>query len=59
MLLLSYARSPFRGFESYLRNVVGFDGEDIRLALKQHNSNFVTYQIPPGIYSINDTSEIV
>ena len=34
MLLLCYARSPFRDFESYLRIVVGLDENDIQLILK-------------------------
>ena len=42
---MGYARSPFRGFESYLRNVYGL--------------NFLTYQIQSGIYSIDDISKIV
>ena len=35
ILLMGYARSPFRDFESYLRIVVGSDEDDIRLILKQ------------------------
>ena len=34
-LLMGYARSPFREFEGYLRNVVGLDEDDIQLILKQ------------------------
>ena len=45
-----YARSLFRDFESYLRIVVGLDEDDIKLILKQYNSNFVTYGLLPGIY---------
>ena len=37
ILLMAYARSPFRDFESYLRIVVGLDEDDIRLILKQYN----------------------
>ena len=59
MLLLGYARSPFRDFESYLRIVIGLDESDIWLVLKQYKSNFVTYEIPPGIYKIKDISEVV
>ena len=59
MLLLGYARSPFRDFESYLRIVIGLDESDIWLILKQYKSNFVTYEIPPGIYKIKDISEVV
>ena len=35
ILLLGYARSLFRDFESYLRVVVGLDEEDIQLILKE------------------------
>ena len=59
MLLMGYARSPFRDFESYLRIVVGLDEDDIRLILKQYNEKFVTYEIPPGIYTIKDLQEAV
>ena len=33
MLLLRYARSPFRNFESYLGTVVGLDEDSIQLLL--------------------------
>ena len=56
---MCYARSPFREFESYPRNVVGLDEDDIQLILKQYNWNFVTCEIAPGIYSIKDISEAV
>ena len=59
MLLMGYARSSFRDFESYLRIVVGLDEDVILLILKQYNSNFVTYELSPGIYSIKDISEVV
>ena len=57
ILLLGYARSPFRDFESYLRIVVGLDEEDIQLILKQYNSHFITYELTPGIYTIQDISD--
>ena len=59
MLLIGYARSPFRDFESYLRIVVGLDEDDIRLILKQYNEKFVTYEIPPVIYTIKDLQEAI
>ena len=59
ILILGYARSPFRDFESYLRIVVGLDEEDIRLFLKQYNSHFITYELTPGIYTIQDISYVV
>ena len=36
ILLLGYARSPFRDFESYLRIVVGLDEDDIELIIKNN-----------------------
>ena len=53
-LLLGYARSRFRDFESYLRMIVGLDEDDIRLILKQYNANFVTYELDPGNHTIED-----
>ena len=57
ILLLNYSRS-FRDFESYLRIRVGLD-EDIQLILKEYNSHFITYQLSPGIYTIQDISDAV
>ena len=57
ILLLGYSRSPFRDFEGYLRIVVGLDEEDIQLILKQYSSHFITYELTPGIYTIQDISE--
>ena len=59
ILLLGYARSPFRDFESYLRIVVGLDEEDIQLILKQYISYFFTYKLTPRIYTIHDISDAV
>ena len=57
--LFGYARSPFRDFESYLRIVVGLDEEDIQLILKQNNSHFITYELTPGVYTIQDISDAI
>ena len=59
ILLLGYSRSLFRGFGSYLRTVVGLDEEDIQLSLKQYNSHFITYELLPGIYKIQDVSDAI
>ena len=59
ILLMCYARSPIRAFESCLRIIVGLNENDIQLILKQNISRFMTYEIPPGNYSIEDISEIV
>ena len=56
ILLMSYAKSPFRDFESYLRSVVGLNEDDIQLILKQKNLIFVTYETQSGIHSIEDIS---
>ena len=59
ILLLGYARSLFQDFESYLRIVVGLPEEDIQLILKEYNSLFITYELTPGIYSIQDISDTI
>ena len=59
IFLLGYSRSLFQGFESYLGIVVGLDEEDNQLILKQYNSHFVTYELTPGIYTIQDSSDTI
>ena len=59
ILLLGYSRSLFRDFESCLRIVIGLDEEDIQLILKQYNSHFVTYELTPGIYTIQDILDTI
>ena len=59
ILLLNYSRSQFRDFESYLRIRVGLDEEDIHLILKEYNSHFITYELSPGNYTIQDISDAV
>ena len=59
MLLLGYSRSLFRDFESYLGTVVGLNEEDFQLILKQYNSHFIPYDLTPGIYTIQDTSDTI
>ena len=59
MLLKGYARSPFRHFESYLGIVVGLKEDDSQLISQRNTSNFVTYDLSPGIYSIKGISEVV
>ena len=58
ILLMGYARSPFRDFESYLRIVVGLE-DNIRLILKQYNEKFITYELDPGNYTIEDLKKAV
>ena len=59
MFLMGYAGSIFRDFETYFRVVVGLDEDAIQLIFKQYNSDFITYEMPPGTYTKKDTSEIV
>ena len=59
IILLGYSASSFRDFESYLRLVIGLDEKDIQLILKEYNSHFITYEITPGIYSIQDISDAI
>ena len=59
MFSMVYARSPFRDFESYLRVVAGLDEDHIHLILKQYMSKFVTYDLSPGICTVNYISEAV
>ena len=59
ILLLGYTASPFRDFESYLRLLIGLDEEGIQLILKEYNSHFITYELTPGIYTIQDVSEAI
>ena len=55
ILLMGYARSPFRD----LKIVVGLDEEDIQLILKHYNTNFVTCELGPSNYAIEDLQEAV
>ena len=59
ILLMSYARSPFRDFEIYFRIVVGLEEDNIRLILKQYNEKFITYELDPGNYTIEDLQKAV
>ena len=59
ILLTDYGRSPFRDFESFLRIVVGLEENDIQLILKQYNEKFITYELEPGNYTIEDIQKAV
>ena len=59
IFLMGHARSPFRDFESYLRIVVGLEEDNIRLILKQYNEKFITYELDPGNYTIEDLKKAV
>ena len=59
ILIANYATSPFPDFESYLRIVIGLDEDDIHLVLNQYASNFVTYEIPPIVYTNKHVSQAI
>ena len=59
ILLMGFARSPFRGFESHLRIVIGLEEDNIQLILKQYNEKFITYELDPGNYTIEDLQKAV
>ena len=59
LLLLGYGRSLFRDFESYLRILVDLPEEDIQLILKEYKSHFITYELTPAIYTIQDISDAI
>ena len=39
--------------------MVGLDEEDIQLILKEYNSHFITYELNPGIYTIQYISDAI
>ena len=59
ILLTGYANSSFRDFESYLRIKIGSEEDDIQLILKQYNEKFVSYELDPGNYTIEDIQKAV
>ena len=56
-ILAGYVRSVFQDFESYLRTEVDLVQDDVKLVLDEYNSNFITYELDPGIYTFKDISE--
>ena len=56
-ILAIYTRSVFRDFESFLRTQIDLVESDIKLVLEEYNSNFVTYELDPGIYTFKDISD--
>ena len=59
ILVMGYARSPFRDYERYLRIIVGMEENDNQLILKQYNEKFITYELDPGNYTIEHLQEAV
>ena len=56
-ILAIYIRSVFQDFESFLRTQIDLVEDDIKLVLDEYNSNFITYELEPGIYTFKDISE--
>ena len=56
-ILAIYTRSVFQDFESFLRTQIDLIEDDIKLVLEEYNSNFVTYELVPGIYRYRDIAE--
>ena len=59
ILLTGYANSSFRDFESYLRFIIDLEEDDIQLILKQYNEKFVSYELDPGNYTVEDIEKAV
>ena len=58
-MLAIYTSSVFQDFESFLRTQIDLVEDDIKLVLDEYNSNFITYELEPGIYSYRDIAEAV
>ena len=58
-ILAIYSSSVFQDFESFLRTQNDLVEDDIKLVLDEYNSNFITYELAPGIYSYRDIAEAV
>ena len=56
-ILARYTNSVFQDFESFLRTQIDLVEDDIKLVPDEYNSNFITYEITPGIYTFKDISE--
>ena len=56
-ILNFYVNSVFQDFESYLRIEVDLVEDDVKLVLDEYNSNFITYELDPGIYTFKDISK--
>ena len=58
-VLANYVSSVFQNFENFLRTEIVLVEDDIKLGLDQNNSGFTTYQLRPGIYTFEETSEFL
>ena len=56
-ILAIYTSSVFQDFESFLRTQIDLVEDDIKMVLDEYKSNFITYELEPGIYSYRDIAE--
>ena len=56
-ILAIYVCSIFQNFEIFRRTEVDLVEDDIRLVLDEYDSNFITFELQPGIYTLKDISE--
>ena len=49
-------QSVFQDFGNFLGTQIDLVEDDIKLVLNEYNSNFITYELDPGIYSYKDIS---
>ena len=56
-IVAGYVSSVFQDFESYLGTEVDVVEDDNKLILDKYTSNFITYEVAPGIYTYKDISE--
>ena len=57
-LLAEVTHFKNQNYESYLRSEIDFVEVDIKWVLKEKNSNSIAYEIPSGIYSFKNLSEL-
>ena len=56
-ILSIYTSSVFQDFERFLRTQTDLIEDDIKLVLDDYNSDFMTYELQPGINTFKDISE--
>ena len=58
-IIAIYISSVSQDFESFLRTQIDLVEDDIKLVLDEYNSNFITYELAPGICTYRDIAEAV
>ena len=58
-ILANYVSFIFQSFISFLGTEIDLIEDDITIVLDESNSNFVTYELKPGIYIFKDLSEVL